>query len=499
MTVMEITNPEQKSEICNKILRSLPQWFGIESAIVDYVRDVQKLETWAAQVDNEIIGFVSLGKHNEQSAEVHVMGVLEKYHRSKIGQALIERSEESLRQQGFKFFQVKTLSPSRPDVNYDKTRQFYLKMGFTPIEEFKTLWGEHNPCLLLIKNLEPRTLLSHVEINVSDYSKSISFYETFLLPLGWKKLVSQKSHTTFSDGTLKIVLCPVEEKFKDSKFHRKQTGLNHLAFYAKSKEQVNNIFSEVLKANNIECLYDGKPSGDSSYYAVYFEDPDRIKIEIVFAENYCCASHWTNQLPSDFSSNDSVITFQEARTSDIPQIKSLMENVFGPFPKLEELFAKWITQEQYSVQIAKLQDKVVGVSTWCIKADNDFSKYETFGKKALDFMNDQKIAWVVNLAVYPEYRKNKIGQRLSLAQFNWLKKQNCSVVVGSSWVNGSNDHSQHLYIKAGFEKLGESKEFLRLQMQHGATCAVCKTSECNCNSILYGVKASDLLGKEGLL
>lgn len=153
MTVMEITNSDQKSEICNKILRSLPQWFGIESAIVDYVRDVQKMETWAAQIDNEIVGFVSLAKHSEQSAEVHVMGVLEKYHRSKIGQALIKKSEESLKQQGFKFFQVKTLSPSRPDVNYDKTRQFYLKMGFTPIEEFKTLWGEHNPCLLLVKNL----------------------------------------------------------------------------------------------------------------------------------------------------------------------------------------------------------------------------------------------------------------------------------------------------------------------------------------------------------
>jgi hypothetical protein len=27
-------------------------------------------------------------------------------------------------------------------------------MGFSPVEVFKTLWGEHNPCLLMIKNVE---------------------------------------------------------------------------------------------------------------------------------------------------------------------------------------------------------------------------------------------------------------------------------------------------------------------------------------------------------
>ncbi|MBC7456865.1 MAG: hypothetical protein H7235_01205, partial [Bdellovibrionaceae bacterium] len=48
---------------------------------------------------------------------------------------------------------VKTLSEARAHENYEKTRKFYLKSGFVPIEEFKTLWGEHNPCLMLIKDL----------------------------------------------------------------------------------------------------------------------------------------------------------------------------------------------------------------------------------------------------------------------------------------------------------------------------------------------------------
>lgn len=322
MKIIEIFDPQQKSHICNKILRSLPSWFGIESAILDYVRDVQPMETWAAEVDNEIVGFVSLNKHNEHSAEVHVMGVLERYHRNKIGQLLIEKSEENLKKQNFKFLQVKTLSPSRSDVSYDKTRQFYLKMGFVPLEEFKTLWGEANPCLLLIKNLQTQTSLSHVEINVTDYAKSISFYETILTPLNWKKLVSQKSHTTFSDGALKLVICPVEDKFRNSSFHRKQVGLNHLAFYANSKEQVDFMYSKILLKNNIECLYEGTPKGDSSYYAIYFEDPDRIKIEIVHAPNYCAEAHWTNQLPSEVSLINGEIEIEKPQASDCFKIES---------------------------------------------------------------------------------------------------------------------------------------------------------------------------------
>ena len=154
-----------------------------------------------------------------------------------------------------------------------------------------------------------------------------------------------------------------------------------------------------------------------------------------------------------------------AKLSDIDQIKSLMEGVFGPFPKLEGLFTKWVTQDQYNVVVAKINEKVIGVSTWCLKLENDFSKYESFGAQALEFLKAHKLAWAVNLAVYPEYRRNKVGQQLSFAQLQWLKKQNCSAVVGSSWVNGTEDHSQHLYLKAGFNKLGDSKEFLRLRSE----------------------------------
>ncbi|MES2803634.1 MAG: GNAT family N-acetyltransferase [Bdellovibrionota bacterium] len=156
MKIIQIHDPKEKSRICEKILRALPQWFGIESAILDYIKDVQAMETWVA-TDSETIGFISINKHNQHTSEIHVMGLLPDYHGKKIGYELIRLVEESLVAQGFKFLTVKTLSEKHPDKNYDKTRKFYLKYGFTPIEEFKNLWGEHNPCLMMIKNLEPKT------------------------------------------------------------------------------------------------------------------------------------------------------------------------------------------------------------------------------------------------------------------------------------------------------------------------------------------------------
>lgn len=305
MKIQKIASPSERTLICNQILRALPSWFGIESAIVKYATDVATMDTWAIFFNEKAIGFISINLHNESTAEIHVMGIQEEYHKQGYGRTLIETVEDDLINRNFKFLTVKTLSASHPDQNYDKTRKFYLKMGFTPLEEFKSLWNENNPCLLLVKSLyeAPKVQipkLSHIEINVSDYSKSIIFYDTILLPLGWTKLTCTQDCTSYSDGLLKIILSPTLDKFKSDGFHRKRVGLNHIAFSAKSAAEVNDFYQNILIKNSIACLYERKPSGDESYFAVFFEDPDRIKIELVSAPDYCKPHHWTNQFESNY-------------------------------------------------------------------------------------------------------------------------------------------------------------------------------------------------------
>ena len=153
MKITKINNPDLKSEVCESILRSLPLWFGLEYAIINYIKDVKAMDTWVAYDGDSPIGFISIHKHFESSAEVHVMGIRSEYHRKGIGHTLLKTAETELCEKGVKFLTVKTLSESRENKEYAQTRKFYLKSGFTPLEEFKTLWDEFNPCLFLVKVL----------------------------------------------------------------------------------------------------------------------------------------------------------------------------------------------------------------------------------------------------------------------------------------------------------------------------------------------------------
>ena len=155
LTIKIITSPEERSEICNIILRALPKWFGIGSAIVDFVNEVKSMQTWACLVNHELAGFISIYEHNPFTAEIHVIGVIQKFHKNGIGKNLISEAEKYLADKNFKYLIVKTLSELRVNEEYEKTRQFYLGVGFLPVQVFKTLWDEHNPCLLMIKNIDP--------------------------------------------------------------------------------------------------------------------------------------------------------------------------------------------------------------------------------------------------------------------------------------------------------------------------------------------------------
>ena len=140
-----------KGDVCGEILRSLPEWFGIESAVKRYVSDAESLPMLAARAEGKIAGFLSIRPHNRWTAEINSMAVRREFHRRGIGRGLVRAAEEYLRTRGYRCLSVKTLSESRPCEEYDGTRKFYAAMGFLPVEEFPALWGPDNPCLLLVK------------------------------------------------------------------------------------------------------------------------------------------------------------------------------------------------------------------------------------------------------------------------------------------------------------------------------------------------------------
>ena len=148
-----VLQSQDKGLICEKILRSLPLWFGIESAVIDYVNDVVDKPMLTASNNDEVVGFISLLKHNDDSAEIFLIGVIPQMHNQGIGKRLLKEAEAYLKNDGVMYLQVKTLGPSRKNKEYEQTRKFYESVGFSPLEELKDFWCEDNPCLIMVKKL----------------------------------------------------------------------------------------------------------------------------------------------------------------------------------------------------------------------------------------------------------------------------------------------------------------------------------------------------------
>ncbi|MFV0320399.1 MAG: GNAT family N-acetyltransferase [Microbacterium sp.] len=137
-----------------RVLRSLPNWFGIEEAIQSYVDMATRLESHIATINGETVGVALVERHFAESAELALIAVHAEHRTSGIGRRLVESVEKSIQNDGCRFLEVHTVGPSYQDEGYAATRAFYQAVGFTPMHEFEKLdWD--GPTLILIKSLSP--------------------------------------------------------------------------------------------------------------------------------------------------------------------------------------------------------------------------------------------------------------------------------------------------------------------------------------------------------
>ena len=126
-------------------------------------------------------------------------------------------------------------------------------------------------------------MLHHVELYVRDLERSIGFWTPFMGLLGyteerWAQGVNYVADE--QDPYVTLVQAPVEHLAAG--YHRRRVGLNHLAFRGRSRAHVDEVRVWVAEAG-YALLYDERyPFATApGYYAVFCEDPDRIKLEVV--------------------------------------------------------------------------------------------------------------------------------------------------------------------------------------------------------------------------
>jgi len=123
----------------------------------------------------------------------------------------------------------------------------------------------------------------HVDLVVSSITRSLPFYTDLLGPIGYIRVgevEGERGETIWylsGPGTS----IGLRESQSDQPHDRYAVGLHHLAFEAESRLQVDEI-ADWVRTQGVDL--ESEPQEYTylpGYYAVFFYDPDGIKLEIV--------------------------------------------------------------------------------------------------------------------------------------------------------------------------------------------------------------------------
>jgi catechol 2,3-dioxygenase-like lactoylglutathione lyase family enzyme len=124
----------------------------------------------------------------------------------------------------------------------------------------------------------PRVLgVDHLVIRVSDFEKSKAFYGKLLGFLGFKPMEHYEDAAGWSNGKTRFWIGEADAEGKKRKYRIGDIGFHHYAFELRSRAEVDALgaFVRKLGARIVD------PPGEyyDDYYAVFFLDPDGLKLE----------------------------------------------------------------------------------------------------------------------------------------------------------------------------------------------------------------------------
>ncbi len=130
-----------------------------------------------------------------------------------------------------------------------------------------------------------KSTLGHVYLYVSNLEASYKFYKPLLGFLDYKEIFRTDWGFAFISGDTSVWFQQAPEDHLKDGYHRRRVGLNHLAFKVNSKDEVDRFCDAFLTSKKIKTMYE-TPKDFSEYvdgyYAVFFEDPDKIKLEVAY-------------------------------------------------------------------------------------------------------------------------------------------------------------------------------------------------------------------------
>jgi catechol 2,3-dioxygenase-like lactoylglutathione lyase family enzyme len=125
----------------------------------------------------------------------------------------------------------------------------------------------------------PRVVgIDHLVLSVGDFARSKAFYDKLLGFLGFKLKYDYASMAGWSNRKTLFWIAEADENGKKHKHRKGDIGFHHYAFELSSRKDVDDL-GAFLEENDVKIFDPPGEYYDDKYYAVYFADPDGMKLE----------------------------------------------------------------------------------------------------------------------------------------------------------------------------------------------------------------------------
>ena len=133
----------------------------------------------------------------------------------------------------------------------------------------------------------PRGHIHHIDLTVRDPTASLAFYEAVLGFMGYKLAREAPDGFDFeartAHGFVSVGLVRARPPGHDRPHDRYAPGLHHIAWHAQSRNDVDALHALLCtRGHEVLDAPAEYPEYGPGYYAVFFADPDGLKLEFVF-------------------------------------------------------------------------------------------------------------------------------------------------------------------------------------------------------------------------
>jgi len=120
--------------------------------------------------------------------------------------------------------------------------------------------------------------IDHLVLSVGDFARSKAFYDKVLGFLGFKLKYDLDDMAGWSNKKTLFWIAKADAEGRKHTHRKGDIGFHHYAFECSSRKDIDDL-GAFLEKNDVKIFDPPGEYYDDKYYAVYFADPDGMKLE----------------------------------------------------------------------------------------------------------------------------------------------------------------------------------------------------------------------------